>query len=512
MDNNIQNSLSSINKLYDKQTYLDMYGATVVMFIFLTLFVFFLYTYFQVMQKRQDIVDDWAVQRCNPKYMPFAGYITHPEGKTAFEYTGENFQYCVQKILVNITGGVVNPIQYVVGSLTFIFKMIQAAIQQIRQIMSLIRTRIAKFADDILKRVLNLMIPLQALFISLMDAFNKIQGVMTASLFTMLGSYLTLKSLMGSIVELIIKLLFALSIIIVGLWTVPFTWPVAAASTAVFLSISIPMALIIYFMTEVLHVKTTAIPKLRRCFDKHTLLKMHNGTTKEIQFIEPGELLENGIMVTAKFKVDASNLKMYNLKGVIVSETHLVKYNNKWIQISEHPQAVVITNVYTEPFLYCLNTSNKEITINNVIFTDWDEIYGEELDNVSNYINTLNHVYQAETINRENNPNKLINTNKLANIHRYVDTGFEKDTIVYLFDNTKKSIRDIKIGDKLSTKGIVYGIVEIETGELSNVNNHFNLGTKKLYHLLITNKCFEINGKIIRDYNDNIDFICRAIK
>ena len=84
MDNNIQNTLSSINKLYDKQTYLDMYGSTVVLFIFLTLIVFFLYTYFQVMQKRQDIVDDWAVQRCNPKYIPFAGYITHPEGKTAF--------------------------------------------------------------------------------------------------------------------------------------------------------------------------------------------------------------------------------------------------------------------------------------------------------------------------------------------------------------------------------------------------------------------------------------------
>ena len=512
MDNNIQNSLSSINKLYDKQTYLDMYGATVVMFIFLTLLVFFLYTYFQVMQKRQDIVDDWAVQRCNPKYMPFAGYITHPEGKTAFEYTGENFQYCVQNILVNITGGVVNPIQYVIGSLTFIFKMIQEAIQQIRQIMSVIRTRLAKFADDILKRVLNLMIPLQSLFISLMDAFNKIQGVMTASLFTMLGSYLTLKSLMGSILELIIKLLIVLSIIIVGLWATPFTMPAAAAGTAVFLSISIPMALIIYFMTEVLHIKTSSLPKLRRCFDRRTPLKMYDGTTKEIQFIKPGELLENGIMVTAKFKVDASNLRMYNLKNIIVSETHVVKYNNKWIQISEHPQAVALSDLYTEPFLYCLNTSNKEITINDVVFTDWDEIYGKELVDVSNYINTLNHVYQSESINKHESINKNNNSNTFANIHRYVDTGFEKDTIVYLFDNTKKSICDIKIGDKLSTKGIVYGIVEIETGKLSNINNHFNLGTKKLYHLLITNTCFEINGKIIRDYNDNIDFICRAIK
>ena len=96
---------------------------------------------------------------------------------------------------------------------------------------------------------------------------------------------------------------------------------------------------------------------------------------------------------------------------------------------------------------------------------------------------------------------------------RFLDEFADLSTQNYSFrKSTKKSICNIKIGDKLSTKGIVYGIVEIETGELYNVNNLFNLGTKKLYHLLITNKCFEINGKIIRDYNDNIDFICRAIK
>ena len=29
-----------------------------------------------------------------------------------------------------------------------------------------------------------------------------------------------------------------------------------------------------------------------------------------------------------------------------------------------------------------------------------------------------------------------------------------------------------------------------------------------LYHLLVSNKLFEIDRKIIRDYNDKIDFIC----
>ena len=76
-------------------------------------------------------------------------------------------------------------------------------------------------------------------------------------------------------------------------------------------------------------------------------------------------------------------------------------------------------------------------------------------------------------------------------------------------DGTKKHIKDVSIGDKLSTKGIVYGIVEIENKKetiLGNIKENEN--NNILYHLLVSNKLFETDGKIIRDYNDKIDFIC----
>jgi hypothetical protein len=59
------------------------------------------------------------------------------------------------------------------------------------------------------------------------------------------------------------------------------------------------------------------------------------------------------------------------------------------------------------------------------------------------------------------------------------------------------------VGDKLSTNGTVYGIVEV-----------LNPCKKddKLYHLLVTNKCFETDFKIVRDYNDTIDSISMISK
>jgi hypothetical protein len=145
--------------------------------------------------------------------------------------------------------------------------------------------------------------------------------------------------------------------------------------------------------------------------------------------------------------------------------------------------------LYNEPFLYCLNTNSKEITTNGTTFSDWDEIYGKELNNVLNYISQN---YEVP------------NPNDRENIHRYLEVGFDSDTNVYLNDNTKKHIKFIKIGDKLSTKGTVYGIVEIL--------NENQLSKEKVFHLLTTNKLFEIDGKVIRDYNDAVDSICQSMR
>jgi hypothetical protein len=86
---------------------------------------------------------------------------------------------------------------------------------------------------------------------------------------------------MGAIAQLIVTILIALAVMIAALWIVPFTWGAAAANTAIFLAISIPMALILTFMTKVLKVQSNLkIPKIK-CFDKDTLLKMTIGGTNK---------------------------------------------------------------------------------------------------------------------------------------------------------------------------------------------------------------------------------------
>lgn len=504
MDTNINN----IKKMYDKLTYFDQYGGSLVLFIVITLVVIILISYFKTMANLQPIIDDWPNQRCNPKIIPFAGLITHPEGISATDYTYKNFNYCTQNILSGITGQAVQPITFLTNILQYIANSIQIAIQNIRSMFDKVRTSMQSVSQEIMGRLMNIMTPLMQIIISFKDLIGKIQGTMTAGLFTLLGSYYAFKSLLGAIAQFIIGILIALAVMIAVFWIIPFTWGAAIANTVIFIAISIPLAIILAFMIDTLKVNTSfKIPRVK-CFDKNTLIKMNNGTYKKIIDIETGDILSNNNIVTAKIKVVREGSLMYSLNNVIVSDSHIVKYKDKWIPVSEHPDAFKLTNNYSEEFLYCLNTSHKIIEINNMIFTDWDEIYDKKL---------------IKVLNNEINP--ILNPNL---IHKFLDCGFSSLTKIPLKDNEFINIDKVKINDILLNGEKVYGIVEIDgntiieqyrynlgkncfiEGYTHNLNSNNNIDiiknkNNKLYHLLTDKGTFIIENILIKDYNDAID-------
>jgi len=283
-----------INSIYDNLSYYDLYGTSVFAFIIITILIILVFLFGQVMKNKGEIAADWENQRCNPKYIPFAGYISKPEGKTEFEYTSENFQYCIQDVLLGISEESLKPFNYMIDAITAIFSKFAEALQKIRETLASIRKNMRNIAENIFNRILNVVIPLQNMFIALNDTFNKIQGIFTAALYTGLGTYYTLQAFMGAILELIIKMLVMLAIMIVGLWVMPATWPLATTMSAVFLAVSIPLAIIAAVMSEILHIKSGKITKLR-CFDENVIFKKNNGENICIKNLrgKGGYLFEN---------------------------------------------------------------------------------------------------------------------------------------------------------------------------------------------------------------------------
>ena len=478
----VNKSANTINAMYKKTGYFDEYGGSVIFFILLTILLFIGYSYSVVMLKIKPIKENWAAERCKPNVIPFAGFIDKPPGMTISEYTAQNFEYCMQNILISITGEAVQPITYSVSVLNGIFSNLASSFQFLDILMANIRSRIGSFVNIIFQYILQIIIPLQPMFVGIKDMMNKVNGIFTAALFTSLGTYYALSSFVGAIAQLIILILIALAILIVGFWILPFTWPFAISMTAIFVSVSIPLAIMLAFMSQVLHIQINSpIPpvpsKPNLCFDKDTWLEMKDGTIKKIKDIQPGDILFNDVAVTAKMTLSAKDATMYNLHNIIVSGNHYVKYFNTWIPVKKHPRAIRVLN-YQEPFIYCLNTANKTIVINHIEFADWDEVYENEIYLLKKVVREKYFVSDRDTDTDTDLDSDMDSDFDLDSdcIHRYLDGGFSCMTRLCLKDGTSKHIKDICVHDILQHGEVVVGIVEID-GQTLEYQGQYNLGS-----------------------------------
>lgn len=505
----------SLTELYKDLTYFDYYGSSIILLILIIVVFFIISSYCYFVINMQSIKNDWPNQRCNPRVMPFAGFINKPDDKSINEFTSENFTFCSQNIINNSVGKAMEPLTFIVSSLSSLTEQVKNSLNTIREMVNKVRTNVQNISKEIMGRILNIMIPLQNIIIVFRDLIGKVQGTMTASLMTVLGSYYTLKSLMGAIATIIIRILIGLVYMILILWLNPLGWAIAPILTVFFIGISIYMAVILIFLKVVLLVEPAMnLPKLgKSCFDKDTSLVMNDGLCKKICDICPGDILANNVEITAIFKLDATNIAMYDLNGVIVSGTHVVKYHERWIPVFEHPHAKKIA-FYSEQYIYCLNTNTKTLIINGQIFCDWDEVYEDEMNEL---------VAGGHVTTRDD-------------IHKNIDSGFVGNTQIRLNSGVVKNIKDIQPRDVLENGEIVYGVVTINGRNVSSQYRYkFSNGTiqggpnltmcdniyfkeiiqskeDRLYHLLTDKKTFMCQGIRFYHYNAAVELFLQDYK
>jgi hypothetical protein len=560
-------NIKKIQKLYDNLTYFDTYAGSFILFIIITIVLFIIVSYCYVSSHISNIRKNWIAERCKPYIIPFAGMINKPENMTAEEYTDQNFNYCAQSILKVVTGFAVEPFEFISAAIVTTANLIVEGLQGIREAIYDYRENLIKIAEKILNQIMNLTTSLQVIIVEFGDVIARVQGTMIAGLYTTIGTFMTFQVFLDivaygcAVTMIIISVVMVVMVpMIISFYLAIVTIPLAMTLTEIFLSflvlyigLMIPLGVTLGILEDDLGATIDwqlpppppAPPSApSSCFDKNTMIEMNDGTKKRIFDIQVGDRLINNNMVTAKLELSASDSQMYILNDITVSGTHSIKINNKWIKINCYNEAKKINN-YTEKYIYCLNTEQKEILINGCVFYDWDEINEDDIETIKIIHNTNKYNTNKERINNDNRDQF-----EYKNIHKYFDGGFIGDTKIKLINGCVKDMRDIEIDDILEKGEKVYGVVEIDGKQLSNQyiynlgnynreiiggpnlnlcdinvkftttlnlngsnsNLEFNGKQDKLYHLLTDKKTFYVNGLRFYDYNTSIEILLEKNK
>lgn len=448
----MDNIYNSINELYTKLGFLEKYGKDVFMTIIIILIFLIIISYFHVLNRIEPIRANWVKERCNPSVMPFAGIINAPPGVNKMTYTTENFNGCVNNILVSIVQYALAPLYYVINIIRKAFLVLVEALQQIRIMLDKIRTSAGDVSQEIYGRSLNVTVPIVDLLINVRDTLGKTQGVLTAGIFSLFGGYLSMKSVISAVVQIIFNLLVTLIAFIVLMWILPFTWGIAATSTLLAVAMAIPLGIVSKAARDTFNIQVKGMPKIPRCFDENTEITLKDKTTKKIKELQIGDILLDGSKITGFMKSSTEDHTFYNLNNVIVTGTHRVYNENEgWILVREHPESKLILK-YDKPIMYCVGTDSKLFTINDTIFGDWDE-----LDN-----NDIVELYK-------NAGHTLPSYFMRSHIHKYLDGGFVGGTKIQLKNLKLVNIEDVKVGDMLKNGEKVVTTIKLDAKELVGV-------------------------------------------
>ena len=544
-------TINKLKTLYLKSGYMEKYGSDVWVSAILCFVFVYLICYYYYANVLQVVKADWQIHKCNPLFIPFAGFINSPTDKTNLEFTAENFSGCVNSILKDIVEVAVHPFIFMVNILQEACQSLVDSVNLGRKLSYNIRMEFINTVQRIYDALMNTVAYFIMFIIKIKDSIEKVKGIMAACLYSIFGSYMAMQSLFGGIVDLLNKfMIYGAHLILmcilatIGLlasFFFSFLAPIPAwAGWTMFipwLILLIPILIYKYLMLYYLSIPTPPMPDTPDwspvCFSGETIIDILETTNKNnciptlLKNIKVGDTLKNGEKVTAVIKGSSVGQTVYELDGILVTSEHRVyEPSLKWIKVKNHPKAKIV-KTFNDPFVYCLGTDQKEFMIGDILFSDWDDV--DE--------NVLSHL-QEKCVNNGNT--YLPAFFKLSDIHTHLDSGFTSDTKIVLNNGSTLPISEIKVDDELLNGIKVIAVVkiyasdmDIYTHQISNTisirgskNIHINdsnlgeincmnlnssfIDAKEhneayLYHLLTDEKQFMLSGVFVNDYNSGID-------
>ena len=540
-----------LEELYNKNGYIDKYGGSVIItsLILITFGGLFGYNYFLAHLKY--LKQNWTSIRCNPLFIPFAGLINAPKNTSKIAYTSENLNHCLTDILKDVVE-VESAVQTAaVKGASDTLSQVGKDVNNARTLFNNIRKSASGVFSSVFSKVFNVLVPLHVILKKSKTALNRSQGVLNTTMYTALGSALSSRSFFSVIPAIFIGVILFFSAAATGTaiaaaFLQPWLWVVFTVMMAVII-ITVAITQPVIYVSKKIITKTNKINKMGSryhkesfsniktqvdmseyddvngfCFDGETPIKLKNGEIKAIKDVNMGDILIDNGKVTATFKSSSKNQEIYILNDVMVTGEHtLIDDDLGTIKVKNHPNSIRYGEYY-KPFVYCINTTTKNIIINNITFLDWDEVDDMDIIMLRQKMNGI-----------------LPKRFHSKDIHEFLECGLHPDTLIELEDGRSIPIKEIQVNDQLRFGERVLGIVEISGKDIDKLKEYEIDGYKiigsanlrmyskdlggcistldmggnsvgkshKLYHIITDTKFFRINGTIFFDYNGGLESI-----
>jgi hypothetical protein len=267
---------AQINNLYSAhaRSYLGRHGTdvTITVLVVAAVLVYVAGTSYSAIMKQAKT--NWAQNKCDPIYMPFAGAIMPQPGQSYATTNAQNFDYCMQKDFSGFISVLLMPLEYVAFLiLTSVDVLLNITLLSLK-LMSALKFSVAKSNESLSDKLHKVAGPLVVTVAKFRDALAKVNATVLTAVYTSLTVYDIIQSGILNVLTITVDLLISIVAVIEVMFVVAIVlimtpaFPIGialftVASTAVY-AVVIPTiviyALLHAFVKEVFGQKAANVP------------------------------------------------------------------------------------------------------------------------------------------------------------------------------------------------------------------------------------------------------------
>ena len=398
-------------------------------------------TYTYVTMERTTIMADWANNRCGI-FVMFASSYFKPDDdpRSAGDFGSDNIKFCMGELAKAAMGAAMAPYNTLLEQQSIGLGDNFNALNYLRSIVKKMMDAFMSFLEPFFKKFTLVTYQIGAIVQHLKMAMGRVNAILTSFVYQGLSLVTGIQNMIQFIFFVVMIILVIMIALLIILFFILFPF-IPILITPVILILIAGGAAAASGMNESF------------CFERNVPVVLATGATKPISELQMGDILAGGGSVEGILRMDGSGTNLYDLEGIRVSGSHLVSNSGKWQSVSEDNRSVPSPG--REPVLYCLNTSNRLIPVQNkqgttVLFRDWEEIEETDVKGQEAWDRVVSKILGGVSDSPDND---------VADTFCLMDGA---NTVVT--ESGLKSLNDIVLGDKLQLSynryTTVLGIVE----------------------------------------------------
>jgi hypothetical protein len=359
-------------------------------FVVLTLGLFVGLCFTIASLERTGVMNRWTDRRCDLAVMvaaPFFKPDTDP--RTSTKFATDNFEFCMKTYVDRFMEVFSAPLNAVLGKQVNLAEGASGMMNSIRNIAQTLYNTFSSYMEEYFNKFKASVFEMSRIVQYLKMAMDRMNGI----IMTMVYSGITMFRGMVNAIQFIIKIILFICVIMLIIIIILFfiLFPVMPIIMTTLGAIIITVVAMASVMSGSLAADAED-KKKGFCFSGDTLLSVWREEVVQhvpIKDVRVGDELQgaNHTRVTAVIHMDGEGVELYDLLGVTISESHLVKgTDGVWKSVGQDERAIKTEK--RERILYCLNTTTRIIPVRAsdgslLSFRDWEEI--EDDDEVGQY-------------------------------------------------------------------------------------------------------------------------------